>query len=71
MFDDLHPLLATTQNNNQYVKLVEKKVGPFFYATHYIIKGVVGLGVSSKGIVVNFLPHQHIMVFLHIVFSLL
>ncbi len=71
MFDDIHPLLITTQNNNQYAKLVEEKVGPFFYATHYITKGVVGLGISFEGIVVKFLPHQHFMVFLHIVSSLL
>ncbi len=67
MFDDVHPLLTTTQNNNQYAKLVEEKVGPLFYATHYITKGVVGLGISSKGIAVNFLPHQCFMVFLHVV----
>jgi hypothetical protein len=42
MFDDVHLLLTTAQNNSQYVKLVEEKVGPFIYATHYITKGVVG-----------------------------
>ncbi len=71
MFDDVHPLLTTTQNNSQYAKLAEEKVGPLFYATHYITKGVVGLGISSEGIAVNFLPHQHFMVFLHIVSSIL
>jgi hypothetical protein len=57
MFDDVHPLLTTTQNNSQCAKLVEEKVGSFFYATHYIIKGVVGLGISSKGIAIKILPH--------------
>jgi hypothetical protein len=63
--------LTTTQNNNQYAKLAEEKVGPLFYATHYLTKGVVGLGISSKGIAVKILPHQHFMVFLHIVSSIL
>jgi hypothetical protein len=71
MFDDVHPLLTTTQNSRQHAKLAEKKVGPLFYATHYITKGVVGLGISSKGIAIKILRHQHFMVFLHIVFSLL
>jgi hypothetical protein len=71
MFDDVHPLLTTTQNSSQYAKLVEEKVGPLFYATHYITKGVVGLGISSKGIAVKILSHQRFMVFLHIVSSLL
>ncbi len=71
MFDDVHLLLTTTQNNSQYAKLVEEKVGPLFYATHYITKSVVGLGISSESIAVNFLPHQCFMVFLHIVSSLL
>ncbi len=71
MFDDVHPLLTTTQNSNQYVKLAKEKVGPLFYATHYITQGVVGLGISSENIVVMFLPHQRFMVFLHIVSSLL
>jgi hypothetical protein len=53
------------------LKLVKEKVGPLFYITHYITKVVVGLGISSKGIVVKILPHQHFMVFLHIVSSLL
>jgi hypothetical protein len=26
MFDDVHPLLTTTQNSNQYAKLAEEKV---------------------------------------------
>jgi hypothetical protein len=71
MFDHVHPLLTTTQNSSQYVKLVEEKVGPLFYATHYITKGVVGMGISSKGIAIKILPHQCFMVFLHIVSSLL
>jgi hypothetical protein len=71
MFDDVHPLLTTTQNNNQYVKLAKEKVSPLFYATHYITKGVVGLGISSKGIAVKNLPHQCFMVFLRIMSSLL
>jgi hypothetical protein len=66
MFDDVHPLLTTTQNNSQYAKFTKEKVGPFFYATHHITKGVVGLGISFEGIVVKILPHQHFMVFLHI-----
>ncbi len=71
MFDDVHPLLTTTQNSSQYVKLVKQKVGPLFYTTHYITKGVVGLGISSKGITVKFSPHQRFMVFLYVVSSLL
>ncbi len=71
MSDDVHPLLTTTQNNNQYVKLVKEKVGPLFYTTHYITKGVVGLGISSESITVKFSPHQRFMVFLYIVSSLL
>ncbi len=71
MFNDVHPLLTTTQNNNLYAKLAEEKVGPLFSATHYITKGVVGLGISSEGITVKILPHQHFMVFLHIMSSLL
>jgi hypothetical protein len=71
MFDDIHPLLTTTKNSIQYAKLVKEKVGPFFYVTHYITKGVVGLGISSEGIAVKFLPHQRFMVFLHVVSSLL
>jgi hypothetical protein len=71
MFDDVHPLLTTTQNNNQYAKLAEEKVGPLFYATHYITKGVVGMGISSEGIIVKILPHQRFMAFLHIVSSIL
>jgi len=71
MFDHVHPLLTTTQNNSQYVKLVKEKVGPLFYITHYITKGVVGLGISSEGITGKFAPHQCFMVFLYIVSSLL
>jgi len=70
MFDDVHPLLTTTQNNSQYAKLVEEKVGQFFYATHYITKGVVGQGISSKGIAIHILPHQRFIVFFQIVSSL-
>jgi len=71
MFDDVQPLLTTTQNYSQYAKLVEEKVGQFFYATHYITKGVVGLGISFEGIALIFLPHQRFMVFLHITSSIL
>ncbi len=71
MFDDVHPLLTTTKNNSQYAKLVEEKVGPFIYATHYITKGVVSLGISSKGTTIKIVPHQRFMIFLHIVFFLL
>jgi hypothetical protein len=71
MFDDVHPLLTTTKNSNQYAKLAKEKVSPLFYATHYITKGVVGLGISSKGTTIKILPHQRFMVFLHIMSSLI
>jgi hypothetical protein len=42
---------------SQYAKLAEEKVGPLFYGTHCITKGVVGLAISFEDIVVKILPH--------------